>query len=124
MNWIGQHLGAAIGLAIASSSLLTALALKFAEAKLPGFIKEGGEHLLDLLFAKLTRPEDKIALKAILEAVRVRCPDAGDAIFAVAADDMILAVPALKPYRDSIIKLLTAIEQAAEDAIEDEEKKP
>jgi hypothetical protein len=124
VQFIQSHLGATLGAAVAGSSLLTGFAFKYAQAKLPGIIKQEEEALLDALFVRLTRPEDKAALKAVLLAVRARFPDAGAACFAVAADECIKELPALSPYRDQIVKLLTAIEQAAEDGLDEESKKP
>lgn len=124
MQFIQSHLGASIGAAVAGSSLLTGFALKFAQARLPQIIKQEEEALLDALFVRLSRPEDKAALKAVLVAVRARFPDAGDAVFAVAADACIKEVPSLAPYRDQIVKLFVAVEQAAEEALDEESRKP
>lgn len=122
-TWAGSHLGTVIGAAVAGSSVLTGIGLKYAESKLPAIVKAEEEKLLDALFAKLDRPEDKAALKAILVAVKVRFPDAGDAAFAMAADACIRQVPALAPYRDSLIKLFTAVEQSVEEGLDEESKK-
>lgn len=122
-QWIGSHLGATIGAAVAASSFLTAAAFKFLESRIPAIVKSDTEELLDYAMGKLTRPEDKAALKAVLTAIRARFPDAGGAWSAVAADALIKEIPALAPYREDLIKIQVAIEQAAEQAIDDEEKK-
>jgi hypothetical protein len=122
-QFVGAHLGGVIGGAVAGSSLLTGIAFKFAQSKIPGLVKAQEEKLLDALFSKLKRAEDKAALKAILAAVKVRFPDAGDAQFAMAADACVKDIPALAPYRDSLVKLFTAVEQAADEGLADEAAK-
>jgi hypothetical protein len=122
-QFVGSHLGASLGAAVAASSVLTGMAFKFAESKLPGLVKAEEEQLLDALFSKLDRAEDKTALKAVLTAVKVRFPEAGAAAFAQAADACIKEVPALAPYRDSLIKLFVAVEQAAADGLAEESSK-
>jgi hypothetical protein len=119
---IGANIGSVIAAAVGSSSLLTGFVLHLVGAKLPMFVEHEEGVLLSSGLAKLTRPEDKAALKAILVALRARFPDAGDAVFAVAADACIKEAPALAPYRTDLISLFSGIEQAAASGIDAETK--
>ncbi len=112
------HLGIAAGAAVGASSFLTAAALHLAGAKLPMFVQQEETLLLGEGLAKLTRPEDKAAAKAILVAIRSRFPDAGASVFAQAADATIKEVPALTPYRQDLITLFSSVEQAAASGID------
>jgi len=113
MHFIAQHLEAVLGTVVASSSLLTGLAVKFLTAKVPALIQAEESKLISSSMAKLKRPEDQAALRAMLAAIRVRFPDVGSAVFALAADACIREVPALAPYRAALIGLFQAVEQAA-----------
>ena len=113
MQYIHAHIGYVIGAVIGSSSLLTGLVLKFLAAKAPALIQAEESKLISAGMAKLKRPEDQAALKAMLAAIRVRFPDVGSAVFALAADACIREVPALAPYRAALIGLFQAVEQAA-----------
>jgi hypothetical protein len=113
LAFIHAHLGAVLATVVGSSSILTGFAVKFLTAKIPGLITSEEAWLIDHALAKLSRPEDKTALKAVLLAVKARFPDAGSAVFALAADACVKDVPALAPYRDALVGLFKAVEQAA-----------
>lgn len=55
-------------------------------------------------FARLSLPEDKIAVKAVYAAFKAHHPDAEAALPAMIADDIVTFKPGLRPYRDDILK--------------------
>ena len=119
---IGAHAGAIIAAAVASSSLLTGFVLHLLGAKLPAFVQYEEKLWLDQGLAKLTRPEDKAAAKAVLAAIRARFPEAEASVYTQAADAVIKECPALTPYRADLVTLFQGIESAAAQGLDAEIK--
>jgi hypothetical protein len=117
-HFLASHIYSTLSAAIGSSTLGTAFVLHYLEDELPSFISKEEHVLIQRLLSDLTRPKDVAACKAILEAIADRFPDAGDALFALYADDIIARVPSLKPYRENLIALLIGVDVAAKKAME------
>ncbi len=91
------------------------LAIKYG----PGLFQKQEETLLNDILAKLNRPEDKAAFKAVLVSIKVRFPDSGSDTFKHAAAAIIAKVPALAPFQDKLIELLVAMDKAAVAGLDD-----
>lgn len=99
----------------AGGTSIGAMALAWLKIKAPAAIKTEEGKLIASAMGKLSRPEDKAALKAVLAAIQARMPDAGSSLFPQTADAMIAKVPSLAPYRQALIDLMVAVEQAAKE---------
>lgn len=122
MSLLQAHVLAAIGAAIASSSTLVAIGIRYLGQAAPAYIEKEGVSLLNAELGKLKNPEDKVLFKAILAWVKCKVADAGTAWAAVAADKLCAKIPALKPSRDEIIAMLTGMETSAQDVLDKESK--
>ncbi len=122
IQWGSSHFLAAISAAVASSGLITHIAIRFISSKAPAFIESEIVLLLNAALGKINSPADKAAAKAVLNAIRARFPDAGSSLYAQAADAVIREVPAFAPYRADLIVLFSGIEQAAADGLDAEIK--